>query len=247
MNLSVIIVSWNVREKLRENLSALYRSEGDFDFEVFVADNNSADGSAEMVKQEFPQVRLMTSSENLGFSRANNQAIKLATGEFILLLNPDMQVEPDTLKKMLAWARNNSVATVSSCRLVDEAGKTIKQARRFPRFFNQLMVVLKIPHVFPAVLNKYLMVDFNYKTAAKVDSVRGAFFLINRKNWRRLSGGKEPLLDERYFLWFEEVDFCRQVYQLGGEVWYAPVAECRDYVGQSFVQLKKRRGAEIFP
>jgi len=246
MNLSVIIVSWNVREKLRNNLRALYQSEGDFSFEVSVVDNNSADGSADMVKQESPKAKVIANSENLGFSRANNQAIKLAQGEFILLLNPDMQVEAGTLAKTLAWAKNNPQATVMSCRLVDEAGKTIRQVRRFPKFFDQLMVTLKIPHIFPAVLHKYLVTDFNYEAAAKVDSVRGAFFLINRENWQRLAGGQEPLLDERYFLWFEEVDFCRQVYQLGGEVWYTPVAECHDYVGQSFAQLPRGTTQKYF-
>jgi hypothetical protein len=99
------------------------------------------------------------------------------------------------------------------------------------------MVTLKVPHFWPGVLNQYLCVDFNYEAPAKVDSIRGAFFLINRHNYRLLSGLNQPLLDERYFIWFEEVDFCRQVYQLGGEVWYTPSAVCCDYVGQSFQQV----------
>ncbi|MFA6194738.1 MAG: glycosyltransferase family 2 protein [Patescibacteria group bacterium] len=238
MDLSIIIVSWNVKDKLRENLSALYKSEGDFKFDIFVVDNNSSDGSATMVAAEFPNVRLIANSENLGFAKANNQAIKPAAGKFVLLLNPDMRVRPDTLKNILAWAENNQRATVCGCKLVNEKGDIVKQVRRFPRLWDQLMIVLKVPHIFPSVVNGYLESRFDYNQAAKVDSIRGAFFLINYEQYKKISGLDKPFLDERYFIWFEEVDFCREVYKLGGEVWYTPAAECLDYVGASFNQVK---------
>ena len=246
MDLSIIIVSWNVREKLQENLSALLAATGDFKFEVFVVDNNSADGSAAMVQKEFPLVKLIANNENRGFAAANNQAIKQASGEFILLLNPDMQVEPDTLIKILVWARSKPQATVVGCKLLSENGQVVKQVRRFPRLFDQLMITLKIPHLFPTVVDKYLWVDFNYDSPAAVDSIRGAFFLINLENYRHLSGQEKPFLDERYFIWFEEVDFCRQVRQWGVEIWYSPVATCVDYVGQSFKQIKRGQGQKYF-
>jgi hypothetical protein len=246
MDLSIIIVSWNVKDKLRENLLALQSSifPGK-KMEIFVVDNASADGSAAMVAAEFPQIRLIANQENLGFSKANNQAIELATGRFILLLNPDMRVYPDTLDKALSWAENNPQATVSGCHLVDEKGLDIKQVRRFPGFFDQLAVVLKLPHIFPGITSSYLLPNFDYSQAASVDSIRGAFFLINTVSWKKISS-KKPFLDERYFIWFEEVDFCRQVYQLGGEVWYSPAANCLDYVGASFKQIKRRRGQDYF-
>ena len=241
MELSIIIVSWNVKDKLRENLQALFRSELAFSYEVYVVDNNSQDGSAEMVKNEFPAVKLITNLENLGFAKANNQAIKKAGGNFILLLNPDMKVYPDTLSKMIDFAKNNSEATVSGCKLVNEKGEIVKQVRNFPKLFDQLMIVLKIPHLLPAVLNKYLQTDFDYEKSAKVDSIRGAFFLINKESYQKIDNNQNilPLLDERYFIWFEEVDFCRQVYKLGGEVWYNSEAKCLDYVGASFSQVKR--------
>ncbi len=238
MDLSIIIVSWNVKDKLKENLAALYKSEGDFKFEVFVVDNNSGDGSAAMVAAEFPNVRLIANSENLGFAKANNQAINLASGRYVLLLNPDMRVRLDTLKNILVWAGNNSQATVCGCKLVDEKGNIIPQVRRFPKLWDQLMIVLKVPHIFSSVVNGYLESGFDYSRAAKVDSIRGAFFLINREQYKKISGLDKPFLDERYFIWFEEVDFCREVYKLGGEVWYTPAAECLDYVGASFSQVK---------
>jgi GT2 family glycosyltransferase len=246
MDLSVIIVSWNVKEKLKHNLEALYNSEGDFKFEVFVVDNNSEDGSVEMVQENFPNVQIIRNLDNLGFAKANNQAIKLATGDFILLLNPDMQVNQSTLLKSWDWAKQNKQATVTGIKLFNEDGSLVKQVRRFPKLFDQLMIVLKLPHLFPQLLNEYLCNNFDYTQASKVDSIRGAFFLINLENYKKLSGLDKPSLDERYFIWFEEVDFCRQVHKLGGEVWYTPVAECLDYVGQSFKQVKKNKTQKYF-
>jgi len=245
MDLSIIIVSWRVKDKLRENLQALFSSETNFSFEVFVVDNNSSDGSVEMIKNEFPKVKLIANHDNLGFAKANNQAIKEATGNYILLLNPDMLVQVDTLDKALTWAKNNEQVTVSGFKLINDQGEIIKQVRKFPKLCDQLMIILKIPHLFPAVLNNYIPINFDYEKAAKVDSVRGAFFLINVNNYQKLSGQKS-LLDERYFIWFEEVDFCREVYRLGGEVWYSPAASCLDYVGASFSQVKRGQTQKYF-
>lgn len=246
MDLSIIIVSWNVKDKLRDNLTALFASLGDYKYEVFVVDNASQDGSADMVSTEFSKVHLIKNTENVGFSKANNQAIKQSVGRYILLLNPDMRVESDTLVKILAWAEANTQATVSGCQLIDEKGQTIKQVRKFPRLFDQLLITLKVPHVFPMSINQYLVANFDYSQAAMVDSIRGAFFLINRAGYKKLSGGLEPLLDERYFIWFEEVDFCQTVYKIGGQVWYTPAARCLDYVGASFRQIERSRGQGYF-
>jgi len=246
MDISIIIVSWNVKEKLKANLEALYKSQGGFSFEVFVVDNSSEDDSVEMIKDSFPQVKIITNKENLGFARANNQAIKLAQGNHILLLNPDMQVMSDTLNNIVTWSKENPQATVTGCRLVNEGGETVRQVRRFPKFIDQLMITLKLPHVFPGILNKYLQTNFDYNKKSKVDSIRGSFFLINRESYRKISGEDKPYLDERYFIWFEEVDFCKQVYKLGGEVWYTPVAECVDYVGQSFGQVGRKKTQKYF-
>lgn len=246
MDLSIIIVSWNVQEKLRANLQALFQSEGDFKYEVFVVDNASSDDSAGLVRREFPQVKLIANSNNLGFAKANNQALRLAAGKFILLLNPDMRLAEETLARALNWVQTNPQATVTGCRLVNEQGKVVPQIRRFPKLYDQLLVILKAPHIFPRLLDKYLCADFNYDKPSQVDSIRGAFFLINAENYRQISGGVQPYLDERYFIWFEEVDFCRQVVQRGGQIWYTPAAECVDYVGQSFKQVARARAQGYF-
>jgi len=241
MDLSIIIVSYNVKDKLRQNLQALFSEATNLAFEVWVVDNNSSDDSLGMVKQEFPQVRLISNQTNLGFAKANNQAIREAKGDFILLLNPDMQVAPVALANLWQWGKNNSQAVVFGGQLIDQMGDSLPSVRRFPKIFDQLAVLFKLPHLFPKIINHYLATDFNYNQAQAVDSVRGSFFFINRAAWQKISGSSLPLLDERYFIWFEEVDFCRQVYKLGGEVWYTPTAECLDYVGASFNQVKLKQ------
>jgi GT2 family glycosyltransferase len=291
MDLSIIIVSWNVKKKLRENLGAIYESptpsasppqaggeknveKGKIDFEVFVVDNNSADGSAEMVEKEFPQVKLINNKDNLGFAKANNQGIEIAKGRYILLLNPDMKIFPDTFSNMVKWMDENTQAIVAGCHLISENGETVKHVRRFPTIWDQLAITLKLPHLFPKLLDKYLGVDFDYSKPAKVDSVRGGFFMIRTnpsptlpfpaclcgtgyrggenqslpftKGETKEGGFTLPLLDERFFIWFEEVDYCKQVKELGGEVWYTPTAKCIDYVGQSFKQVKRGTTQDYF-
>lgn len=246
MDLSVIIVSWKVKDKLKNNLDALFNSQGDFKFEVFVVDNNSSDGTIEMIGKEFPLVKLIANADNRGFAAANNQALKLSIGEFVLLLNPDMQLEATTLFNALNWAKNNSRATVSGCKLVNSDGAIVKQVRNFPKLADQLSITIKLPHIFPGIVNKYLNVNFDYSKASRVDSIRGAFFLINRQAYKKISNQNVPTLDERYFIWFEEVDFCREVYKLGGEVWYTPVATCIDFVGQSFKQVPRGQAQKYF-
>jgi len=239
MDISVVIVSWNVKEKLRENLRALYQSQSEISFEVFVVDNNSHDGSAVMVETEFPQTKLIANEDNRGFSRACNQGIKESAGNFILLLNPDMKVFSDTLLSMLTFMKSKPTAAVAGGHFVDASGQTIPQVRRFPQLQDQLAIVFKLPHIFPGILKKYLYTDFDYSRAQIVDSIRGSFFMISKSAYSHLNQEKLSLLDERYFIWLEEVDFCRAVAALGGEVWYNPLARCEDYVGASFAQVKR--------
>ena len=241
MDLSVIIVSWNVKNLLRENLKAIYKNTQNINFEIFVIDNNSADNSVKMVKEEFPQVKLIVNKKNLGFSKANNQGIKKSKGRYVLLLNPDMRVFPEILEKMMKWMDKHQEAGIASCNLIKKNGETILHVRQYPTLLNQLAIVLKLPHIFPKILNKYLMKNFDYSKEASVDSVRGSFFMIRREVIEKLVG-----LDERYFIWFEEVDFCRQVKNAGWKIMYVPTIKCVDYVGKSFSQIKRGIAQKYF-
>ena len=241
---SIITVSWNVKQYLQESLEAVFfATGGTVSFEVFVVDNNSTDGTRAMLREfagREPRLCVMFNNTNVGFARANNQAIEQARGRYVLLLNPDMRVFPDTLQKMVAWMDAHQRAGVAGCHLVTEAGETVPHARRFPGLWNQLAIVLKIPHLFPRALDRYLMRDFDYTKEARVDSVRGSFFLIRREALR------VGLLDERFFIWFEEVDFCKRMRSAGWEVWYTPVARCVDRVGRSFALVSGYQKQKMF-
>jgi hypothetical protein len=251
MDLSVIIVSWNVRDKLNQCLSRLFLSETNFNFEVLVVDNGSHDGSAEMTAEEFPQVKLIVNDGNLGFARAVNQAFRQTSGDFILLLNPDNFVFPSTIDSLITWLEINNRAAIAGCRLVDREDQDLKgQVRKFPGLFDQLAIVLKWPYLFTHILDGYLCSKFNYDKPAIVDSVRGSALAIRRSvlkyalPYDRLQRGE--LLDERFFIWFEDVDLCRTFKEAELEVWYTPAAHCYDAVGASFVQLPRLKAQKYF-
>ncbi|MBI2482573.1 glycosyltransferase family 2 protein [Candidatus Uhrbacteria bacterium] len=235
MDLSIVIVSWNVRDRLRECLQSIATTTSGTALarEVFVVDNASSDGSAELVEEEFPWVRCIRNTENLGFAAACNQAIRESHGTFVLLLNPDMRVLPGTLTGIVQFMREprNARVGVAGGRLLDAHGVLVPHVRRFPTLRDQLAILLKVPHLVPAVLDHYLQRDFDYEREAQVDSIRGSFFCMQRACMDAIG-----LLDEDYFIWYEEVDFCRRAIDAGWMVAYTPTVTCVDYVGQSFRQ-----------
>lgn len=250
MDLSIVIVSWNVYDQLKENLSRIFLSETGFKFEVFVVDNASHDNTVDMVKHEFPQVQLIANQANLGFSAANNQALRLATGEFVLLLNPDMKPLKSTFDNMIHWMKLNRSAAAAGCRLLDSNGWIVRHVRRLPNAWNQLAIVLKLPYFFPHIIDKYLGADFDYDYPSPVDTVRGGFLMIRKDVFRSILSedrfARGEFLDERFFVWFEDVDFCRTLKEYGKELWYTPAASCVDLVGQSFKQLSRVKAQKLF-
>jgi hypothetical protein len=251
MDLSIIIVSWNVKEKLAQCLTHLGLSQTNFSFEVLVIDNGSHDGSAEMVAKEFPEVKLIVNDGNLGFARAVNQGFRETKGDFILLLNPDNFVFPLTIDNLLQWLVLNRQAALTGCRLLDKESRDIQgQVRRFPGLFDQLAIVLKWPYLFPNILNRYLQIGFDYDKSGQVDSVRGSAMVIRRSELQRALPAERlrrgELLDERFFIWFEDVDLCRTFRAAGLEVWYTPAARCFDLVGQSFSQIPRITAQRYF-
>jgi GT2 family glycosyltransferase len=165
----------------------------------------------------------------------------LAQGDFILLLNPDMRVGLKTLSRAVAWMKTKPEALVTGFKLTKPSGEIIKQVRSFPRLFDQLAIVLKLPHLLPGIVNNYILSDFNYDQDAQVDSIRGSFFMMRRKALEQVG-----FLDERFFVWFEEVDYCQRVWRAGGQVWYSQSAEAIDYIGQSFKLLDRSVAQKYF-
>lgn len=234
MDLSVITVTWNSKDLIAKQIKSVQVGCKNISYEQIITDNTSVDGTVEILEKEFPEVKLIKNTENKGFSFANNQGTEIAQGDYLLMLNPDMRVEEGSLDKMVAWMNTHKDVGLASCKLVDEHGKLNEDAqpRRFPGLWDQVALLLKLPHLFPGVLNRYLFKDFDADKEQEVDSVRGSFMIMRREVYKKLGW----VFDPRYFIWFDDVDTCREVHKLGFKVMYTPVISCVDYVGQSFKQ-----------
>jgi GT2 family glycosyltransferase len=232
MNLSIITVTWNSANLIREQIKSVWAGCKNISFEQIIVDNGSFDNTVNIIEKEFSHVKLIKSSKNLGFAAANNLGASFAQGEFLLFLNPDMRVTEGSLDIMLDWIRKNPQAGLASCKLLDEHGNLNTDAlpRRFPTVWDQLAIILKLPHLFPKILDKYLFKDFNADIEQEVDSVRGSFMIMRREVYKKLGWAFDP----RYFIWFEDVDLCREVKKMGLKVMYTPIISCIDYIGQSF-------------
>lgn len=239
MELSVIVVSWNTRELLRRCLETL-RAELDAigpssTWEVFVIDNNSSDGSADMVRAEHGWVKLTANRENLGFAKANNQAIREAKGRLVLLLNPDTEVRPGAIRTLISFLSERPRAGVVAPRLLNSDGSTQRSCREFPTFIGMIYELIGLSRMFPnnKTFGRYKMLDWNHDDEREVDQPEGACLLIRRE----LLDGVGPL-DEGFFMLFEEVDWCYRVKKAGWQIWFTPRAEIVHHYGQSIKQVK---------
>lgn len=234
-DLSIITVTWNSSELIGEQIRSVISGCKNISFEQIVVDNASSDNTVSIMKEKFPQVQLIVNTENKGFGSANNQGVALSTGKWLLFLNPDMRVEPGSLDTVVDWMEKHPEVGIASVKLLDEMGNLNMDAqpRRFPRLWEQLALILKLPHVFPHMLDGYMMKNFNANQEQEVDSVRGSFLFMRRELIDKLGFAWDP----RYYIWYEDVDICREAKRLGYKVMHTPVISCVDYVGQSF---KKR-------
>lgn len=238
MDLSIIIVSWNTRDLLKKCLASIFAHTRNIKFEIIVVDNNSQDGSQLMIEKDFPQVKLIRNKKNTGFAYANNQAIKESQGRYILLLNPDTELIDNSLEKIIRLNDGHNDWGVIGCKILNPDGSLQKSVRRFPQLKDQILIQLKLHHLpfFNKFLSAYLAKDFDYQKQASVDQVMGAFFLTKRELLNRLG-----LFDERFYLWFEEVDFCQRIKNAGFEVVYTPEINIVHHGAQSFKQLDWRK------
>lgn len=232
MDLSIITVNYNDKGKILDQIQSVFDSTTDISFEIIISDNGSTDDSVALIQNRFPDVTIIENGSNLGFGAANNAGLQKAQGEFVLFLNPDMRVESGSLEKLIAYMRAHEDVGILSCKLVDERGNVHPDAkpRRFPGLIDQLAIVLKISQVFPRILNRYLYSNFDPEQEQEVDSVRGSFMLTRKSILDTLGWAFDP----RYFIWFEDVDICREMKKAGHNVMYMPMVSCVDYVGQTF-------------
>jgi GT2 family glycosyltransferase len=215
MELSIIVLSYNTKDLLKKSLYSIYNNSSGLEFEVIVSDNGSKDQSIEMVRTEFPQARIIENGENLGFSQGNNVAIKQALGMHVLLLNSDAEVTRDALKSSVEYLNDNPDVGALGGKVLLPNGLLDKACRRkFPNPWNSFMRLFGF--------GKFS--DYNVSAPvdeqAEVDAVMGAYMMVPRKVIDEVG-----MLDEAFFMYGEDLDWCLRIKQAGYKVLYFPKAE----------------------
>lgn len=231
MKLSVIIVSYNVTYFLEQCLHSVKAAQGNIEMEVFVVDNASVDGSVKMVKDKFPEVHCIANHSNPGFAIANNQAIKIAKGEYILLLNPDTIVETDTFSKIISFMDSHPDAGGLGVKMVDGTGKFLPESKRgLPTPLVAFYKIFGLSRLFPKskVFNKYHLGYLDQNQTHQVDVLAGAFMLL-----RKVALDAVGMLDEAFFMYGEDIDLSYRITKGGYKNYYYPEARIIHYKGES--------------
>ncbi len=221
MDLSILVVNYNHKGYLPSCLRSVLQNSGSLTYEVIVVDNHSTDGSYQGIRQDFPQVRLIENRKNVGFARAINQAYRQAQGEFLLVVNPDIQVLPGTLEKMHGYLRAHPQVGLVLPKLVNPDGSLQYSCRTFSNFLTLLLRRAPLGWGFPhhPWVRKHLMMEWNHQDTREVDWGLGACMLV-----RREAVPGPHLMDERYFLYIEDIDLCLTLKRTGWKVVYYPEA-----------------------
>ncbi|MFA5133266.1 MAG: glycosyltransferase family 2 protein [Patescibacteria group bacterium] len=241
MDLSIVIVSWNTKQLLDDCLASIFKETKEINFEVFVVDNKSSDGSAAMVKDKYPKVNLIENKINAGFAAANNQAIRQASGRYILALNPDTVVLKNALDGAVKILDKRPEVAILGPKTLNSDGSQQKTVWADPSLAAQIFLLTKLKHLFPKLktIKKYYRFSFDYNKESYVEQVQGSFLLIRREFLE-----KRGLFDEKFFIWFEEVDLCLRARKAGYKILYSPETQIIHYGGESFKQvmtLKKQK------
>lgn len=231
MKLSVIIVNYNVKYFLEQCLKSVFISGKNIQMEVFVVDNNSVDGSVEMVREKFPNARIIANKDNKGFSQANNQAIKQSTGEYVLLLNPDTVVEDTTFERIIDFMDKTPDAGALGVKMIDGQGVFLPESKRgLPTPDVAFYKIFGLSTLFPKskTFGKYHLGFLDNDKIHSVDVLSGAFMLI-RKSVLEETG----YLDETFFMYGEDIDFSWRIKQAGYKNYYFPETRIIHYKGES--------------
>jgi GT2 family glycosyltransferase len=240
IDLTISIVSWNVADLLKECLGSIYGNTSGITFEVYVSDNASSDGTAEMVKKNFPQVGLFANSANLGFPKGNNQVLKVAKGRYVMLLNPDTVVTPGTFETMIKFMDEHPEAGAAGPRLEYPEGGLQLSCRTFPTLETELYKAFYLDQLFPKsrIFGKYVMSYWDHNDVREVDQPMGAALLV-----RKDAMDKVGLMDENLFFWYDEVDWCKRIKNAGWKIFFIPSALICHHKNKSFGQWKRLRSA----
>lgn len=228
MDLSIITVTHHSRDYIEDLVFSVMMSCFSIHFEHIIIDNASKDGTAEYIENHFAEhVTLIKNEENVGFSRANNQALQIARGRFLLFLNPDMCVKQGNLDHFIQWMDANPDVGLAGCKLLDPLGKESMDGRpkAFPNLSSALLWLVRLDSLF-----RREQIFLDTQSPQDVEAVKGAFLLVRREVVQKLGWGFDP----RYFLLFEDTDLCREVHKLGYRNVYYPDLACIDYISRSF-------------
>jgi len=227
VELSIIIVSWNTVDLLDGCLASVMAYPPRREFEVIVVDNASTDGSAEMVRRCYPEVKLIENEKNVGFARANNQGIPRAVGRYVLLLNPDTEVRPEALETLIRFLEKNEEVGAAGARILNPDETLQHSCYPAPTLFNEWLHLFHLDRQ-----RRHGMETWDVVEPREVDVLLGACIMVRREALNDVG-----LLDENFFMYSEEVDFCRRLQKKGWSLYWVPQAEVVHYGGQSTRQV----------
>ena len=234
MQLSVIILNYNVRYFLELCVLSVQNAIQNIDAEIIVIDNNSSDDSCEMMKSRFPNVKLIENKENSGFPKGNNIAVAQAKGEYLCVLNPDTVVAEDTFEKVLAFAEEQKNLGIVGCKLIDGTGNFLPESKRgVPTPWVAFTKITGLYKVFPnsTLFNKYYAQHLTPNQTGQVDILVGAFMLIKRDLYNEVGG-----FDENCFMYSDDIDLSYMVWQKGKQNYYFHETTVIHYKGESTVK-----------
>ncbi|MBQ3594108.1 MAG: glycosyltransferase [Bacteroidales bacterium] len=231
MKLSIVIVNYNVEHFLEQCLFSVRKAIANIEAEVFVVDNNSVDGSLKMLADKFPEVKVIANKDNVGFSRANNQAIRISTGEYVLLLNPDTVVEDDTFTKTIEFMDSHPDAGGLGVKMVDGKGRFLPESKRglptpATAFYKMFGLTKLFPH--SKRFARYYLGHLDNDEINEVEILAGAFMLMRRETLDKCG-----LLDETFFMYGEDIDLSYRITLAGYKNYYYPKTRIIHYKGES--------------
>ena len=234
MKLSIIIVSWNVKEDVFNCLESIKKNPPMQKFEIILVDNGSNDGTVQAIRNNFPNVTVVANSKNRGFAAANNQGIRKSQGEYILFLNPDTIIHLGSLDTLIKFMDGNDDVGICGPKLLNGDGSIQASVRRFPSFRAALHrnTIFRTLHLFRKQYHRYMMFDFKYDKQFNVDHIKGAAMITRRSIIDNVGG-----MDERFFMSYEEFDFCLRIKKAGWRIVFIPDASITHFGARSASQI----------
>ena len=239
MRLSIVIVNWNTRELILRCLTSIYTHAPDFEFEVWVVDNHSSDDSAANIQTRFPQVHLIENNENLGFATANNQAIREASGVYIMLLNPDTEVLSNAIEELVQFMESSPQAGAAGPLISNPDGTLQSSCFPFPTLSNEFWRLFHLDGLWP--LAHYPIAAWDRQQSREVEVLLGACILLRRDALEQVD-----LLDESFYMYSEEIDLCYRLMKTGWTIHWIPQASIIHLGGQSTLQAQAQMFMHLY-